>query len=163
MDESSPVPLDQAPIDRPEDSENPLVLASIVAEQVEIDAVILAESRTKRTSTFGSAGEKIGFKYEIQSVGFGKDVELKKFYAVPSFSMKSMIGNEEDKEQNLFIEATFVLSYGLQSFDGIEDKHLQAYATTNGVFNAWPYWREFVQNTTARMGIGPIAVPVFRF
>ena len=51
----------------------------------------------------------------------------------------------------------------MKSFEGINDEHLHAFSATNGVFNAWPYWREFVQNTTARMGLPtPVIVPVFR-
>jgi preprotein translocase subunit SecB len=32
----------------------------------------------------------------------------------------------------------------------------------NGVFHVWPYWREMVQNTLARMGLPPLILPVFR-
>jgi hypothetical protein len=37
-----------------------------------------------------------------------------------------------------------------------------AFATINEVFNAWPCWREYVQNVVARMGLPSITVPVFR-
>jgi len=37
-----------------------------------------------------------------------------------------------------------------------------AFARTNGIYNAWPYWREFVQNMIARMNLPPLVIPVFR-
>jgi hypothetical protein len=154
MDESSPV--SEVP------NENPFVLASLVAEQVEIDIIVLAESETKRTPTLGENFEKISFKYETTSISYGKEEGSNRFYVVPSFSVKSVVGDEEDPDQSLVIKATFVVFYTLKTFSGIEDKHLQAYSFTNGLFNAWPYWREFVQNTTSRMGLTPMAVPVFR-
>jgi len=36
------------------------------------------------------------------------------------------------------------------------------FAETNGLYNAWPYWREFVQNTAARMSLPGLTVPVLR-
>lgn len=154
--------MDESATDLVDQSENPLVLASVVAEQVEIDAVLLAESRTRRSPTLGLTSESLNFKFEISSISFGREAENKKFYIVPSFVLKSTIGENEDPDENLLIEATFVLTYRLRSFEGIEDKHLQAYGSTNGIFNAWPFWREFVQSISLRMGIPPIAVPVFR-
>ncbi|MCG3190805.1 MAG: hypothetical protein DIJKHBIC_00025 [Thermoanaerobaculia bacterium] len=38
----------------------------------------------------------------------------------------------------------------------------QAFANLNGKLNAWPYFREFVQSSSARMGLSPVVVPVFR-
>jgi preprotein translocase subunit SecB len=49
------------------------------------------------------------------------------------------------------------------SLEGLTEAHLDAFAKTNAVFNAWPYWREFVQSTTVRMGLPPLVTPVFRF
>jgi hypothetical protein len=37
-----------------------------------------------------------------------------------------------------------------------------AFAAVNGRYNAWPYIREFFQSATARMGIQPLVVPVYR-
>jgi hypothetical protein len=39
---------------------------------------------------------------------------------------------------------------------------LQAFAEVNGVFNAWPYFREFVQAATSRMNLPPIVLPLYR-
>jgi hypothetical protein len=80
-----------------------------------------------------------------------------------SFVLKTAQSDENESEMPVSIKATFVLFYAVDSFDGIEDEHLKAFSGTNGVFNAWPYWRELVQNVTGRMGLTiPIVVPVLR-
>ena len=38
----------------------------------------------------------------------------------------------------------------------------EAFAQVNAVFNAWPYWRELVQASLARMSMPALTVPVFR-
>jgi preprotein translocase subunit SecB len=58
--------------------------------------------------------------------------------------------------------ATFELSYGLDAPVAASGGDLRAFAELNGVFNAWPYWREYVQSMTTRMGLPPLVVPVFR-
>ena len=41
-------------------------------------------------------------------------------------------------------------------------EELDAFGQVNAVFNAWPYWRELVQSSLARMSMPLLAVPVFR-
>ncbi len=62
----------------------------------------------------------------------------------------------------LRIEARFALMYALRSPEGLEQEHFDAFAERNGIFNVWPYWREFVQSITIRMGLPSLTVPVFR-
>ena len=38
----------------------------------------------------------------------------------------------------------------------------QMFASRNGIFNAWPFFREFVQSTVARMGMPPLMIPLFK-
>ena len=39
---------------------------------------------------------------------------------------------------------------------------LELFAQANGTFNLWPYWREFVQSTSTRMGLPALTVPSYR-
>ncbi|CRI65314.1 conserved hypothetical protein [Thiocapsa sp. KS1] len=65
------------------------------------------------------------------------------------------------------IAATFCAQYSLDG-NGVpeEDEALRSALETFGRYNVgyhvWPYWREYVQNTCARMGIPPIPVPMYR-
>ncbi len=58
------------------------------------------------------------------------------------------------------VEAVFGLVYALT--EAIEKEDADAFARHNALFNAWPYWRELVQNTTVRMGFPPPLVPLLK-
>ena len=62
----------------------------------------------------------------------------------------------------LMIEAEFLLSYSIASDDTPTDEAIAAFANTNAVFNAWPYWREYVASCVGRTGYPALVVPVLR-
>ncbi|MCC5830871.1 MAG: hypothetical protein JJU36_15600 [Phycisphaeraceae bacterium] len=62
----------------------------------------------------------------------------------------------------LLIGATFQLVYQLPEIDKYGKDQLQAFAEVNAVYNVWPYWREYVQSTLARMGLPTITMPAYR-
>jgi len=69
---------------------------------------------------------------------------------------------EDPKKSVLDIGASFLLVYKGEDVKGFDKETLEEFADINGLFNAWPYWREFVQNVTTRMGLPPLTVPVLR-
>ena len=60
------------------------------------------------------------------------------------------------------VKAGFELKYKLPKAFGATRRELDMFAKVNSLFNAWPYWREFVQNTATRMNLPPIVLPLFR-
>lgn len=60
----------------------------------------------------------------------------------------------------LAIDATLNLHYALSEERTADEA--EAFAQVNGVFNAWPYWREIVQSTAARMGIMVPPIPLLK-
>lgn len=69
----------------------------------------------------------------------------------------------ESLDPLLHIQATFLLAYVLKSADDITDAHCDAFADLNATFNVWPYWREYVQSVTVRMGLPALVLPLYRF
>ena len=69
----------------------------------------------------------------------------------------------ESPEPLLHVDGRFLLVYVLRTTDGITDEHCDAFAEYNAIFNAWPYWREYVQSATVRMGLPGLILPVYRF
>jgi hypothetical protein len=65
-------------------------------------------------------------------------------------------------EPLISIRAAFELRYRLPEGQTATMEELEAFAEVNGVFNAWPYWREFVQSTSVRMDLPPVVLPLFR-
>ncbi|MCY4075174.1 MAG: hypothetical protein OXH04_07075 [Acidobacteria bacterium] len=68
----------------------------------------------------------------------------------------------EDEELQAEIRGTFELSYEIPDDETFSSEELEAFGEVNAVFNAWPYWRELVQASLARMSMPPLTVPVFR-
>lgn len=65
------------------------------------------------------------------------------------------------KNPPLKICATFGVGYKVSSLKGLEKKNFDAFGKLNAVYNAWPYWREYVQSIAVRMGLPPIPIPVY--
>jgi hypothetical protein len=60
------------------------------------------------------------------------------------------------------VKVSFEVSYRLPEGFDASAQELEDFAQVNAVFNVWPYCREFIQTTTARMGLPPIVLPLFR-
>lgn len=60
------------------------------------------------------------------------------------------------------VETRFVLVYELSPGEDLSTDDLQAFAQTNAVFNATPFWREFLNSCLVRMGMPPFMVPIMR-
>jgi len=142
--------------------ESPLSLAAAVSSKVQIEAVLLSESQVRRAPKADLTEDGLKTQCDIVSVSYGKKVDENRIFILPTFRIKISKDLGGDSEDLLNVEATFVLIYSLNSFEGLDDDKIEAFGATNGVYNAWPYWREYVQNTVVRMGFGAITVPVFR-
>jgi hypothetical protein len=69
---------------------------------------------------------------------------------------------DRDNPPTFAVDAGFDLTYALRGDEGIDEADLVHFAFANGTHNAWPYWRELVQNFTQRMGIDPVVVGPFK-
>ena len=99
------------------------------------------------------------------SITTSTDVQLDRdkgfIVVVAKFHFEASIGRK-GQEPALTMDATFVLTYQIDSFEGLTQEGFKQFANLNGIYNAWPYWREFVQNMIARMALPPLTIPVFR-
>jgi hypothetical protein len=67
-----------------------------------------------------------------------------------------------DADPPIRMQVAFALQYELPDAASVSDAVLAEFARVNGAFNAWPYWREYIQTTAARMNLPPVVLPVFR-
>jgi hypothetical protein len=67
-----------------------------------------------------------------------------------------------DAEIDVVLRAIYALDYTLSDEVMFDDVTLEHFCVFNGTFNAWPYWREFVQSTTMRLGLNPLVMPVMK-
>lgn len=131
-------------------------LAAPVSVQVEVQAVNLIES-TVRRSPGKDIPREIEYRFQVRT---SVDEHSNSIYVYPRFQVIS--GQQKGNTAFLFIEAEFQLVYSLKSRDGLRTENFEAFGRLNGIFNCWPYWREYVQQTTTRMGLPPLTLPVYR-
>ncbi len=79
-----------------------------------------------------------------------------------SFSFKLNAIHESADAKPLEISLMLEATYTVPSERTFSSKQINAFATTNGMLNVWPYWREFVQSITGRAGLPPLTLPLFR-
>jgi len=61
----------------------------------------------------------------------------------------------------LRVDADFILEYAVdKSALDVADKCGNAFGKMTGIYNAWPYWREYVQTTVSRFGLPPLTLPL---
>jgi hypothetical protein len=138
-----------------------LASAVKVANRVDLQSVKLLACNCKRTSQC-PAGPK-AFNVE-GNARFEVNKEKKLVDVHIQFKLNAFGEKVEQKKTNSFlnVEATFSLLYSINSLEDLDDTALNSFAEVNGTYNAWPYWREFVQNVTSRMELPTLTVPVFR-
>ena len=73
-----------------------------------------------------------------------------------SFTLRIKIRDEEDL---LFIRASFTAHFHSRDLPQIEE-HANRFAQSEARLIFWPYFRQLVADTTARMHIRPITIPI---
>lgn len=138
-----------------------LASAVKVADRVDLQSVKLlacnCKQKPKRPAgrkAFDMAGDS---RFEV-------DKEKNVIGVFIRFVLNAFGEEVERKKDNSFlnIEATFLLLYSISSVEDLDDAAFRSFAEVNGTYNAWPYWREFVQSITSRMELPTLTVPVFR-
>lgn len=152
---------DQTPDTQPNASA--IELAIPVSDRVQIHSVLLLETRAKRSSDDRFSQGGFVLRHDFAPLGVERQETPCSIAVKLSFALHSVRDDEIEADPVLTVEAVICLVYLLSSLDGLDDRNLAAFAQTNGIYNAWPYWREFVQSTTVRMGLPPVTAPVFRF
>jgi preprotein translocase subunit SecB len=81
---------------------------------------------------------------------------------LPIRAIFTIVGTESDGQETLSVEAHYGLMYRIESLENFAPDDKVHFGQLIGLNNAWPYWREFVQSLTARMGFPPLTLPLIR-
>lgn len=132
---------------------DPLKLVSKVARSTHLDGVRILRGSfqvevlpSAPTATPAGLGSSFGFdktltdNHLLSRISFSLDVQQ---LGSPPLHFVS-------------VKATIELSYRMTA--KFENDELDAFSRINGIYHAWPYWREFVQNSTARAGLPPLTL-----
>jgi preprotein translocase subunit SecB len=130
----------------------------MVSDRVELRDVRLISAKCSQTpeSAHGKKTYKIDHSAKVQT-----DEKNGYIIVIPEFHFEAF-GEDKTKEPVVLIDVSFILAYKIDNFQGLTQKGFEQFANLNGIYNAWPYWREFVQNTIIRMGLPSLSIPVFR-
>ena len=129
-------------------------------DEVEIEGVRLVEA-TAETKVRSPADTGAVDLLVNRTAAISERQDNKTFFVVAK--MRAQLVPEQAKEEPLVsIETSFELQYRLPEGFRADPDTLTTFAQTNGIYNAWPYWREFVQSTFARMGLPPVVLPLLR-
>ena len=138
-------------------------IAPLIAA-VQIRDIRLVEAGV--STSVRSANEAGEIKFEVATSAdvkeYNKDEGI--FWVLAQIKIRLIpVEPEKDaKDAVVSLSAAFEIEYSLPKELRASQKQLNTFARINGVFNAWPYWREFVQNMVARMNLPTITLPVFR-
>lgn len=162
-------------------------LIDSAARVLAIQAVYLRESRVRCRDGFlpqfieeelslvpqyksGSTGKLISLQVDESSTDNTPSFVLLTFSAAvrlvdgEALAAAEAGGGQAEEVQCLEIEAEFCAQYRLDPSADLEGLRpaIEEFGRYNLGYHVWPYWREFVQSTCARMGIPPIPVPMYR-
>lgn len=135
---------------------NRMRLATAVSQRVEIRDIVLLETSAKRKSLVETMPNAVELHVAVHSE---LDEKKSRISVLARFRLVARDEGTPAGSEGLRIEAAFLLSYAVASITGLSKEHIDAFGAMNGVFNVWPYWREYVQSTTVRMGLPALTVP----
>jgi len=139
------------------DIEGIMRMAVQVSDRVQLEDVRLVGCN----STMVSFPEKGPNNFEVTaSTEFTVDKEKSVIFVLVHFGLNAVKSKGEPLAK---IRADMLLGYNINNFEGLTDAHFKCFAEQNAIFNAWPYWREFIQSMTTRMQLPPLILPVHRF
>lgn len=135
-----------------------ITLAQRIIGAAQIDSVRLVGSRAE-TSIQGpqEAGtDPVKFRQNLQATRNSRG-----FRVIADLGV-SIPAKDTTSPPAVAVDARFELDYVLPAEVIASDEELNAFARVNGLFNAWPYFREFVQTSMARMQLPPLVIPLVR-
>ncbi|MBL8878202.1 MAG: hypothetical protein JNG88_03690 [Phycisphaerales bacterium] len=134
-------------------------LGLAVSDRIEIKDVSLIEARVLRRDFSDNAS----YRVEIQRKARVLDRDSKSFRVVAELRFLAFQNHENSQTVGVEVSAVFSLRYAISDDPSLTDENFDAFAQSNGVFNAWPYFREFLQSSLVRVGLPPFTLPVLRF
>ena len=77
-----------------------------------------------------------------------------------SISLQAIAGYEEEGEPAVRVRGDFVIVYKFKDLKKFSPEAIAGFSQRPAMMHVWPYWREFVQSATSRMGLPPLRMPL---
>ena len=134
---------------------------SRIISVIEIESVRLRKANCRSAVHPSETADAINVKASCKAAVVKEPGEDGSLRIETTFTMEVRSASDEEKLQAEIL-GTFELSYKVPDDESFSSEELDAFGQGNAVFNAWPYWRELVQASLARMSMPLLTVPVFR-
>jgi hypothetical protein len=139
-----------------------LIAAAEIQSISLVEAKLAREPQLKKETTASLAVPQGRLTVNISHSGRAALEQKGAIRATVRFGLQAREAEEEEAKPAFRVAASFELAYKIPPDLDPSRQELRAFAETNAVFNAWPYWREFAQSMTARMNLPPLTLPLFR-
>jgi hypothetical protein len=137
--------------------------AGKVASAVELRNILLLDGKVALAPQFVEGGCQFPKKgWSVQVRHRGKFMIHKKTLRTTLQFTFTASEKGTKRKPLLAIAATFIAEYEMAEGFTPSTEDLNAFVNANAVFNCWPYWREYVHSTAARMNLPPLTLPFFR-
>jgi len=143
-----------------------MALAFEVHRNAAICAVRLLRSRMVRRllDRVAKGPVVLGFAMRARSVDAPKGrlrMEVD-FRMTGEMEARSAEREPRKKETVVSLECTYAVDYQLRKGFEPSPRHVKAFKDGNVIFNCWPYFREYLQESVQRMGFPPVTAPFLR-
>jgi hypothetical protein len=146
-------------------------MATRVAQEAVLEEIYLVDAKISRDPLIVYP-EALSLEHKCSTEVLSHDKDKKLSFILCNFRVAAFSSAAPDKLA-MKIEAAFCTSYVHKSLpdespdDDLVDlldhfDYWQYCFTINPISNAWPYWREFVQNMSSRMGFPALTVPLLK-
>jgi preprotein translocase subunit SecB len=133
-----------------------------VVKRVEFKDMFLTSSQVHRSlNALEYEFDKV--RVDISFKGTLLEDQKKHFLAKVNFSMKATPEETDEDNEIVSIESEYMLFYVVKDRKGLTKKDIKAFCSMNALFNAWPYWREYVHSMTNRMELPTFTMPLLKF
>lgn len=124
-----------------------------ILEALELDTLYLSELNTKFKEDFISSNLRLGI--EEKNTFVQEDSTLKVFY-----SFKLTASDETKTEPAIYIFVKYTVRYKILKEILITKEFIKVFSDITIGMLLWAYFRELVNNTTYRMGMPPLVLPL---
>ena len=127
-------------------------------EKASLQFIRLVESHSKLGPL--QQGKLPGQGTQTITLGINIDSITNKVQAVVTLKLVMAYEEGGDHDPPVQVSATFQLQYAVEKVPR-QRQLLEEALQQVAMMNIWPYWREFVQSSSVRMGLPPLPVPLF--
>lgn len=149
-------------------SQDEAKLAFEVHQNAEISEIRLAKAmmQSREIDDLAKMPIEVRFDYRCEPIGaFSNPLQLAisfELIGVDASAGKTNGPRGGQDGEAFRIECTYHVRYDVSKTFTISPDHVSAFKNGNAIFNTWPYFREYLQDSMQRMGLPPVIAPFLR-